>query len=187
MLKLKHLLVGLASATILMGGDYSLDQSHSKVAFKVRHMMVSNTWGSFNDFSGKFSYDEKSNQLTALEGKVNVASINTEHEKRDKHLRAADFFDVAQFPTMTLKMVKLQGDTLIADLTIKGVTKRVEFDYESGGTIKDPWGNHKAAFSLEGSINRKEFGLTWNKVLEAGGVAVGEKVKLYIDIEGNRS
>jgi len=182
---LKASLISLISASAIFAGTYKLDTSHSSVGFKVKHMMISYTKGKFDKFDGEFEYDEKTNTLKSLNGVVTVDSINTDNLKRDNHLKAPDFFDAKKYPEITFKMKELKGDTLIGTLTMKDVTKDVELEFENGGSIVDPWGNQKAAFSLEGKINRKDFGLTWNKVLEAGGVAVGEQVKFEIEIEGD--
>lgn len=168
----------------LFAGNYSLDKSHTSVGFKVKHMMISNVKGNFSEFSGDFEYDEKSNMLKAMNGKISVNSINTQNKKRDDHLRAPDFFDVKKYPNITFKLTKVEEDKAYGDITIKDVTKNIVLDFEAGGVIKDPWGNIRAGFSLEGKIKRKDFGITWNKVIEAGGVAVGDTVKLEIEVEG---
>jgi polyisoprenoid-binding protein YceI len=182
---LKAGLISIMSASAIFAGTYTLDKPHSSVGFKVKHMMVSNTKGNFTEFDGTFEYDEKSNTLKSLSGVVNTASINTDNEKRDKHLKSPDFFDAEKYPEIKFEMKKLVKDKLYGTLTMKGITKDIEFDYENGGSAVDAWGNNKAGFSFEGKINRKDFGLTWNKILEAGGVAVGEDVKIEIEIEGN--
>jgi polyisoprenoid-binding protein YceI len=175
--------VALSSAT-LMAGNYQVDASHTDVGFKVKHMMVSNVKGSFSDVSGSFVYDEKSKMLTALKGSVKTASVNTRNKKRDDHLRGADFFDATKFPELTFELVSHKGDSVVANINMHGVTKQIRFEVEIGGDVQDPWGNHRAGFTLEGSLNRKDFGLTWNKVLDAGGLAVGDKIRLIIEVEG---
>jgi polyisoprenoid-binding protein YceI len=168
----------------LFATTYTVDKAHSSVEFKVRHMLVSNTKGIFRDFEGTFDYDNKENKLTALSGEIRVNSIDTDDQKRDKELKKPEFFDTKKFKLITFEMVEQQGGSLIGDLTIKGVTKRIILDYEFGGEVTDPWGKKRAAFSLEGKIDRKEFGLTFNQVLDTGGAVVGDIVKLYIEIEG---
>lgn len=168
----------------LFAGTYNVDKSHSNVGFKVKHMMISNVKGNFNEFKGSFEYDEKTKTLTSLNGEIQAASINTEDKKRDDHLRAPDLFDAKKFPLITFKLTKIDGDDAYGDITMKGVTKNIKLDFDNGGTIKDPWGNERAGFALSGKLNRKDFGISWNKVLEAGGVAVGETIKLDIELEG---
>ncbi|RXJ98983.1 hypothetical protein CRV02_12360 [Arcobacter sp. CECT 8989] len=183
----KLIKLGLASilaSGALFAGTYNVDTSHSGVNFKVKHLMISNVSGKFDKFSGTFKYDEETNTLKALSGKVEVNSINTENEKRDGHLKSADFFDAANHPTLTFELDKVKGDTAYGVLTMRGVSKKVELDYENNGTVTDPWGNKRAGIELNGKVNRKDFGLNWNKALEAGGVVVGEKVKLNIVLQG---
>lgn len=163
---------------------YKVDFAHSKVGFKIKHLMISNVVGYFEKFEGSYDYDPKTGMLKSLEGLVNVKSINTSVVKRDNDLRSDNFFNAEKYPQMKLKMTKFDANFIYVDLTIKDVTKNVKFEYESGGAVKDPWGNQRSAFSLEGKISREEFGITYNKVLEAGGVMIGDKVKINIEIEG---
>lgn len=168
----------------LFATTYTVDKAHSSVDFKVRHMLVSHTKGHFRSFEGTFAYDEKEKKIMALSGEIHVNSIDTDDQKRDEHLKKPEFFDTKKFKLITFDLVEQEGDSLIGDLTIKGITKRVTLDYEFGGEVTDPWGNKRAAFSLEGKINRKDFGLTFNKVLDTGGAVVGDTVKLYVELEG---
>ena len=184
---MKFLKLGLASlvaSSTLFAGTYSVDASHSNVGFSIKHMMITNVSGKFNDVLGTFDYDEETNTLKSLEGEIVVASINTADEKRDGHLKEEELFDVAKFPKITFKSTKIEGNSVYGDFTMKGVTKNIKLELENGGTVTDPWGKQRAGFELEGKINRKDFGITWNKVLETGGVAVGEDVKLKIAMEG---
>ena len=184
---MKLVKLGLATiitATALFAGTYNVDASHSNVGFKVKHLMISNVTGKFDKFSGSFVYDEKSNTLKSLSGVAEVASINTENAKRDGHLKSADFFDAANFPKVTFTLDKIDDDKAYGKLTMRGVTKSVKLDYENNGTVIDPWGNKRVGLELSGKINRKDYGLNWNKGLEAGGVVVGETVKLSIELEG---
>jgi polyisoprenoid-binding protein YceI len=182
---MKKVLILLAFAFApLFATTYDVDKAHSSVEFKVRHMLVSNTKGIFRDFDGTFAYDDKEKKLTALSGTINVGSIDTDDPKRDEHLKKPDFFDTKKYKLITFGLVEQKGDSLIGDLTIRGVTKRVTLDYEFGGEVTDPWGKKRAAFSLEGKINRKDFGLSFNQVLDTGGAVVGDTVKLYVEIEG---
>lgn len=165
---------------------WALDPSHSEIEFKVRHMMITNVKGSFDSFS----IDVDGDDITAANVTVNIdaASINTNSTDRDNHLKSADFFDVENYPVIkfvskSLNKVDGQEYTLIGDLTIKDVTNEVKLDVEFGGINKDPWGNNKAGFSLNGKINRKDFGLNWNAALEAGGVMVSDEVKIFAEVQ----
>lgn len=183
---MKLIKLGLASLLAtgaLFAGTFNVDKSHSNVGFKVKHLMITNVVGNFKDFSGTIEYDEKTKTLTSITGKVAVASINTENEKRDGHLKSDDFFSAKEFPYITFQSTKIEGDEVIGKFTMKGVTKEVKFELENNGTIVDHRGNTKVGLSLEGKINRKNYGVKYNKVLEAGGVAVGDKIKLTIDLE----
>ena len=179
--------LGLASilaTAALYAGTYNVDTSHSNVGFKVKHLMISNVTGKFDKFSGSFNYDEKTNTLKTLTGNIEVSSINTENEKRDAHLKSADFFDAKNHPKLTFRLDKVEEDIAFGKLTLRGVTKDVKLDFENNGTVVDPWGNTRVGLELTGKINRKDYGLNWNKGLEAGGVLVGETVKLTIELEG---
>ncbi len=178
----RTLLIAGALLFGLQAGEYKIDHSHSQVGFKVKHMVVSSVPGKFNEYDGTFSVEN--GKVTALEGTVKTASIDTDNEKRDNHLRSADFFAVDQYPTMTMKLLSLDGEDAVVELTIRGVTKKVKMELEFGGEVDDPWGNHRAGFELEGKINRKDFGLNWNKVLETGGLVVGDQVKIMVAVEG---
>ena len=178
-------LCSLLTLSSLFGADYTVDKSHTSLEFKVRHMMVSNTKGSFEDFSGTFSYNPKTHQLTALEGVAKIASVNTDDVERDKHLRSADFFDAKKFPTMKMKFVKQKGDDVTVALTMKGVTKNIILEMDDASdAVKDPWGNTRSGFALEGKINRQDFNIKFSKLMETGGLMVGDDVKLQLEIEG---
>lgn len=168
---------------------YVIDPVHSSVNFRIAHLIVSKVRGTFNQFSGTFDYDEKDPKKWKAEAEIEVASIDTRIEKRDGHLRTPDFFDVEKFPKITFKStgadkIKKGKFVLKGELTIHGVTKPVTLEVELGGTVKGPDGLMRAGFSAKGRINRKDFGLTWNQVLETGGVMVGEDVEIQIDVEG---
>lgn len=180
MKNLKLGLLSIALCSTLFAGEYKVDTSHSTAGFTVKHMMVSNVVGKIKDISGTFEYDEKANTLVKVEGELLVSSIDTADEKRDAHLKTDDILDIAKFPKITFKSTKIEKDVVYGDLTIKGVTKNIKLNLENGGAL-----GKKAGFTLTGKINRSEFGVTWNKVLETGGVAVSDEVRLNIDIEGN--
>jgi len=174
----------IASATI-----WNIDPDHSNVGFKVRHLMVSNVKGSFEKFTGTIDINDKDITKSKVEVTIDTASINTNVQKRDEHLRSADFFDVAKYPTMTFvskKVAKAGKDSLkvTGDLTLHGVTREVVLDVEPlAMESKDPWGNLRRGTTATTKINRKDFGLVWNKALETGGVAVGEEVLITLEIE----
>lgn len=163
-----------------------LDTAHSELNFKVKHLMISNVKGNFKDFSASFEGEDFVNsKVTAT---VDVASIFTRNEDRDNHLRSADFFDVEHFPNIAFEGTSIsQKDedefTLVGNLTIKGQTKEVKLNVEYGGVSKDPWGNEKLGFSIQGKINRNDFGLSWNSTLETGGVLVSEEVKIEGELQ----
>jgi len=166
---------------------WDIDPEHSLIEFRVAHMVVSKTAGRFTDYRGFVEMDADAKTVKAIEATINAASIDTNHGKRDAHLRQADFLDVAQFPTMTykLKSAKKQGDafTAIGDLTLRGITKEVTLIGALNGIAKDPWGNTRAGFSADGTLNRKDFGMVWNKVLDNGGLVVGNDVQIHLEIE----
>ena len=174
----------LAAAT-----TWQIDPAHAFVEFKVRHLMVSSVKGVFTKVEGAVVADEADLSTATLKVTIDTASVDTNIAKRDEHLRSPDFFDVAKFPTMTFvsKKVELNGSKggkVIGDLTIRGVTREVTLDVaEFTPAIKDPWGNQRRGATATATINRKDFGLTWNAALEAGGVAVGDEVKISIDVE----
>ncbi len=180
----KLLVIGSLFVSSLFAASYNVDRAHSNIGFKVKHMMISNVKGSFSDFEGTFEYDEKTNKLTALNGEIQVESIDTANAKRDAHLKEEEIFDADEYSTITFKMTKADGDNIYGDFTLKGVTKNIKLQFESGGTIIDPSGKQRAGFSLEGKIKRADYGLTYNSILEAGGFAIGEDVKLEVEIEG---
>ena len=168
---------------------YAIDASHSSVSFKVKHMMLSNVRGAFTEVEGSFDFDEKSPKKASVSAEIKMASVNTNDQKRDDHLRSADFFDVETHPVMRFESTKLEdeGDgeyILHGNLTLHGVTKPVEFEVEFAGSVIDPWGNTRVGFEAAGEINRKDFDITWSKNMDGGGVVVGDKVKIELEIEG---
>lgn len=180
---LKLSLASIIASTALFAGTYNVDTSHSHIGFKIKHMMISNVKGSFDTFSGVIEYDEATKTFKAITGNIDAASINTANEKRDVHLKSADFFDVAKYPEITFVLKKVEESSAYGELTIHGVKKLVKLELENNGVAKDPWGNQRMGLALKGEINRKDFGLNWNKALETGGVLVGETVKLEIELE----
>ena len=174
----------------LTPGIWSVDAGHSTVSFVARHLVVAKVRGQFTEFAGTITVADDRLQ-TKVEATVQATSIDTRDDGRDGHLRGEDFFDVANHPIWTLVSTGIEGSgsnyVLHTDLTIKGVTKSVDFDLEFEGVATDPWGNTKAGFTAEAEINRKDWGLEWNVALETGGVLVGEKVKIILEIEALKS
>jgi polyisoprenoid-binding protein YceI len=167
---------------------WNIDPTHAEVAFAVRHLMLATVRGRFGAVSGTVQLDEQKPAKSSVDVTIDVTSIDTRQEMRDSHLRSADFFDAANHPTLRFVSKRVEGDTngefrVIGDLTIRGTTKEVALDVSLQGRGRDPWGNDRAGFEAKGKINRSEFGLTWNQALEAGGVAVGDEVKISIDVE----
>lgn len=165
-----------------------LDPSHSEISFKVKHLMISNVKGVFGGFNIDLSTNGDDFSTSEILLSIDPATINTGSADRDAHLKSADFFDAENFKVLTFTSEKMEitGDDefkLTGDLTIKGVSRKVSLDVEFGGLMTDPWGNHKVGFSLNGKINRKDWGLNWNAALEAGGVLVGEEVKISAEVQ----
>ncbi len=191
----KLILAGILSLVIsgnAIAADYTIDPDHSSVAFKVKHLAISTVPGKFTQFSGTFSYDETNPAQAKAEAEIKVQSIDTGNQKRDDHLRSGDFFLAAEFPSIKFvsKEVKPGSDgemSVTGDLTIRGVTKPVTLNVQFGGTGKDPFGKERAAFSGTTKINRKEFGVNWNKVMETGGFVVGDEVQVEISVEGTKN
>jgi polyisoprenoid-binding protein YceI len=183
------LLAALATATPAAAATYAVDASHTQVGFAISHMMVSTVRGSFGTVSGTVEYDPKNIAATKVEATVGVTSVDTNEDKRDEHLRTAEFFDVAQFPEMKfistgVKNVKKDSFELLGNLTIRGVTKPVTLTVKTlAPEAKDPWGGMRSGTRATGTINRQDFGLTWNKALDGGGYIVGDEVEISLDVE----
>jgi polyisoprenoid-binding protein YceI len=166
---------------------YKIDKAHSEVTFQVRHLLTK-VRGRFSEFEGTIDYDDEQLEQSAAQMTVQAASIDTTERDRDAHLRSADFFDVENFPTLTFRSRRIApkgGDAfeLHGDLTIHGVTRQVAFDVELLGKAKDPWGNERIAFEATAALNRKDYGLNWNAVLETGGFLVGDEVTISLSIQ----
>ena len=168
---------------------WNIDPAHSHAQFKVKHMMISNVKGEFTSVKGALNYDSENIANSSVEASIDATTINTREPQRDAHLKSADFFDVEKFPTLTFKSTKVirkgEGELAVAgDLTIHGVTRSVVFEVEGpSAAVKDPWGNTRFGLEATTKINRKDFGLTWNTILDAGGIAVGEEVSITLDVE----
>lgn len=167
---------------------WSLDKAHSELEFRIKHMMISTVKGLFDDFDVHVQGDPADLASLQVEVSIAVNSINTKNEQRDQHLRSEDFFNVGAFPKITFTSTQLTAKgsddyTLEGELSIKGQTKAVKLNLENGGVAVDPWGNKKAGFTVKGEIKREDFGLTWNTVLETGGVMVSSDVKFEANIQ----
>jgi len=179
----------LLAAAGVQAAEYTVDRAHTDVGFKIRHMMVSNVRGSFSDVDGTFVYEPGKPETWKVEATIETASVDTRDEKRDEHLRSADFFDVEDHPTMTFRSTKIVSDgdggyDLHGDLTLLGTTRPVVLDLEFLGEVTDPWGNGRVGFTAEGKIDRKDFGMTWSKSLDNGGLVVGNDVEIELQVEG---
>jgi len=167
---------------------WSIDPAHSNVEFQVKHLMISTVKGRFGDVKGTVRYNDADPSKSDVEIEVGIGSIDTRAEQRDAHLRSPDFFDAERFPTMRFKSKRIEGSIegefkLIGDLTIRDVTREVALSAEFHGRERDPWNGERMGFEASGKLNRKEFGLNWNQVLESGGWLVGDDIKLSIEVE----
>lgn len=181
------LLLVFAISSISSAASWNVDVAHSSVGFSVRHMVVSKTKGNFDEFTGKIEFDGKDVAAGSVEFTVQTASVDTDDEKRDEHLRSADFFEAETYPVMTFKSKKITATgtkfKMVGDLTIKDVTKEVTFDCEFSGALDDPWGNTRAGFSASSKIDRKEFNIAFGKVMDNGGLVVGDEVTIEVELE----
>lgn len=192
---MRRVLLSVCALTVFLlpplahGSEWTIDSSHSNAQFALRHFMVSTVRGTFGELSGLVMLNEEDVTKSSLNAEIDVASVDTREAKRDEHLKSADFFDVENHPKMSFVSKKIEqvNDTrfkVTGDMTIKGVTKEVVFDVEGSTTpIKDPWGNNRLGGVATTKINRTDFGLTYNSVLETGGVSIGEEVAITIDFE----
>jgi len=162
---------------------WKVDPAHTDVGFKVKHMMISTVSGSFTDFDITAKTDQDDFTNAEFEFSANIDSINTKNADRDTHLKSADFFDAENHPQLKFVSKSFDGDTMTGDMTIRGTTKEITLDVDFNGIAKDPYGQTKAGFEISGSINRKDFGLTWNPVTEAGNIVVSDKIRLNVDVQ----
>lgn len=178
-----------AAPGISVAAEYEIDGSHSSAQFAVKHLMVSNVRGEFEKVTGRLNLDEKDITKSSVEATIDATSINTRDEKRDEHLKSPDFFDVQKYPTLTFRSTKVEKAgkgrlKVTGNLTLRGITRPVVLDVEGPTTaVKDPWGNTKIGASATTRVNRQDFGLKWNKALEAGGVLIGDDVKIALDLQ----
>jgi len=167
---------------------YKIDADHSDILFKVKHLMISTVSGIFKKFDATLEIDENDFSNAKVFFEADTASVDTKNEQRDAHLRSDDFFNAEQFPKMTFRSTSIERKTgddyrVTGDLTIRDITQPVTLDVEFTGDVKDPWGMERKGFELTGKINRKEFGLKWSAVTEAGGLVVADDVKLQLNVE----
>lgn len=167
---------------------YQIDSSHSEVGFSVKHLMISTVRGRFSGVRGTITIDEQDTSRSSVDVEIDAATIDTREEKRDAHLRSPDFFDVEKYPTIKFRSRRIEplGGNRIrvtGDLTIRDVTKEVVLEGADEGRGRDPWGGERAGFSATGTIDRREFGLTWNQALETGGVLVSNDIKLSVEAQ----
>jgi polyisoprenoid-binding protein YceI len=177
-----------AATTAAPAARWAIDASHTSVTFAVRHMMISNVRGEFRSVSGEAVFDARKPEASRVSVTIDVGSISTRDDKRDEHLRSADFFDAATYPTIQFvsKEVRRRGEGLdvVGDLTIHGTTREVTLAVDEVTAERaDPWGNHRFGATAHTKVKRSEFGLTWNAVLETGGVLVGDDIKISLDVE----
>lgn len=163
--------------------NWSIDNAHSEIAFKVKHMMISTVTGHFEDFEATAKTNDDNFNNAIIEFSAKTESINTKNKERDVHLKSDDFFNSEKFPEMKFVSKSFDGEHLIGDLTIRDVTKEITLNADFNGVAVDPYGQTKAGFEITGQLNRKDFNLTWSAVTEAGSIVVSDKVKLVIDVQ----
>lgn len=162
---------------------WNVDAAHSEIGFKVKHMMISTVKGAFEDFNASVETESEDFKNAKFSFTAKVDSINTKNKDRDTHLKSDDFFNAAEYPEMSFTSKSYDGDTIVGDLTIKDITKEVKLDMDFNGVAVDPYGQTKAGFEISGKINRKDFGLTWSAVTEAGSIVVSDTIQMAIDLQ----
>ena len=172
--------------------NWNIDTVHSGINFSVRHMVVSKVRGRFAKFSGELAIDDDDLTRSSVNVAIDAASIDTGNTQRDTHLRSADFFDVEAFPELRFRSTRIEkrGDdryAVVGQLTIRDVTREVSLDVEYGGRARDPWGNERLGFVATARVDRKDFGLRWNQALETGGVLVGDRIDIELELQGVRA
>lgn len=187
-LKILFSLLFISASLTFAQTNWDFDKSHSKIGFSVTHLLITDVDGQFKDFEGTIVSSSDDFENAVIEFSADIASIDTDNDKRDNHLKSDDFFNAEKFPKMIFKsksFTKVDGKNfkLVGDLTIRDVTKEVELDVKYNGTVKDPWGNTKAGFALEGVVNRFDFNLKWNSAIESGGLVVGEDVTISAKLQ----
>ncbi len=186
--------LALASALVLTiaawasASEWTVDKAHSSIGFTVSHMVISKVPGKFTDFDGNVTFDPAHPADGSVSFTIQAASISTDNEKRDSHLKSADFFDVEKYPEITFVSTKVEPGNdnhyqITGDLTMRGVTKPVTFDAVLNGVVDDPWGNTKSGFTATTTINRQDFGVNWSKTLDTGGLVAGNDVDITVELE----
>jgi polyisoprenoid-binding protein YceI len=183
-------LAGVALPVLAEQSEWAIDAGHTRVGFSITHMVISEVDGDFKKFSGKALLDDKDLTKSSVEFSIDAASINTDNADRDKHLRSPEFFDVEKFPKLTFQSTKItkagKGYKLKGNLTIHGVTKEVTLDALVSEPVANPWGKQVRGVKINGKVKREDFGLTWNKALDKGGVVLGNDVTINIKLELNK-
>ncbi|MCG9875723.1 MAG: YceI family protein [Leptospiraceae bacterium] len=184
--------IGLLVTGVSLSADttYKIDKEHTSLGFEIDHLMISTVTGRFKTFDGEIIISDDKKKLLSIQGYALAKSIDTDNSKRDEHLRSKDFFDAQKFPKLEFTIKELDissgsSSNVKGKLTIRGIAKEVKVKIKFKGTVTDPWGAEKLAIDAESTINRKDFGLTWNEALESGGVMVGEDVKIVIKVEAD--
>jgi polyisoprenoid-binding protein YceI len=176
-----------SAGTAIAADTFSIDKSHSSILFAVKHMVITKVKGEFTEYAGTILYDASDVSKSSVEVTIKTASIDTKDEKRDDHLRNPDFFDTETYPEITFKSKAIskseKGFVATGDLTMRGVTKEIEIPFEITGVIDDPWGNTRMGVAAELELNRQDYGISWSKSLDAGGLVVGDNVEIEIEIE----
>lgn len=184
---MKHLLKPIMALILLASlseaKEFVIDNTHSNIGFSVKHMMISNVKGNFNTYTADIDFDAEKKVFNKLNAKIDAASINTGIVKRDDHLRSGDFFDATNYKTVDFVMTSMKEGKVYGKLTIHGFTKDIILESTIHGVVKDFQGHQRVGFTLEGKLNRKDFGLTWNKILEGGGLTVDDTIHLAIEVE----
>ena len=168
--------------------NWVIDPTHSELGFRIKHLMISNVSGTFNEFEAKMETDNEDLSTARIQATIKAASVSTNNKQRDQHLQNGDFFEVEKYPEISFrstKVEKLDHEQFIiyGELTLKGITKPVKLNVEYSGVTKDPWGGYRAGFTVTGKITRSEFGLNFNSVLETGGLALSDEVKIHSEVQ----
>jgi len=173
------------------GDKYVPDPAHTNIGFQVKHMVITTVSGNFTDYDYSFVYDEKNPENSAIKASIKVASVNTDNEKRDNHLRSGDFFDAEKHPEITFESNKIiqndDGFVAVGNLTMRGVTKEIELPFTITGIIQDPWGNTKMGVESRLTIDRQDFNVSWNNTLDTGGLVVSDEVDIILDLQLKKS
>ena len=170
---------------------YEIDPAHTSIGFAVRHLVINKVRGSFKTFSGEIFYDEKDITKSSVSVTIQAASISTDHQKRDKHLRSPEFFDVERFPLITFRSTRVErradGYVAVGTLTMHGISREIALPFTLLGRVKDPWGNTRIGVEASLTLNRQDYGVSWSKTMDNGGLVVGNEVRIEINLEAIRS